>query len=610
VLATAIIAIAAFNVGERSPADVLTALVGPSLDSTVYAVLPFRRDESGLTTIGESEILYDAIQRWNGVEAVDPFRIRDEVARNGAPITTSAGASRVAERLRAGRYIWGDVSTTRGRVRVHATLYETRRPGRAVREQTIQLASAETNLDSAFAGVAELLLFGRASTGPVDEQRFDTQSRPARIAFLRGRDEATTWNLAAADSLFRRATELDPAYARAYLWLAQVRSWGRDRPADLRTLSEKALANSGRLSPDDQRLATALGMIARGEYGNACAAYSAIVRADSTQFAAWYGLGECNAKDDIVLRDGDKLRFRSSYREALASYERAFTLLPTINRAFGARAYSRLQRLVKTSATDLRYGHAVAPDTMQFAAHPELINDTLAFTPFPLQEVEANSVRSLPASLPAALALQRRVFARIAAAWVAAMPDDASALEALAVALELAQDPSAIDTVHRARGLALTGEQRLRLAAREAIVRVKFAVPGNTSQLRVARALAESLLTASRAPSPAEAQILLPLAALTGDIVRAVALTSAVPPPPIVGKRVAAKALERCARAGDLLSVWWAERTTTRTGPVSGGPDSPLGARHSRRDSSTLADSVSALGLSGLRFRRYAAGQP
>ena len=113
---------------------------------------------------------------------------------------------------------------------------------------------------------------------------------------------------------------------------------------------------------------------------------------------------------------------------------------------------------------------------------------------------------------------QRRMFRDIAQAWRRAFPDDVEPREAMAVALELLGDSSALDTLRAARGVATEDAQRLRLGAEEVWLRVKFALPDDSAGLAAARALGDSLLRrATSATGPAAAR-LAPIAVLTGRV--------------------------------------------------------------------------------------------
>jgi hypothetical protein len=120
---------------------------------------------------------------------------------------------------------------------------------------------------------------------------------------------------------------------------------------------------------------------------------------------------------------------------------------------------------------------------------------------------------------------ERELFHDIATAWVAAFPKSADAVEALALSLDLLGDPAAIGTLVRARALATTPEERLRVAGAEVWMRVKFSVPSDLAGLRWARALADSLLREHRPPNAPEPLLLASLAALTGRANLAAELT-------------------------------------------------------------------------------------
>ena len=413
------------------PSELLARTFGPTLDTTRYVILPFRRDGSDASDLHETEVLYDAVARWDGVRPVELYQVRDAIRRQQPSGMNGAVAGHIARGFGAGRYIWGELSRSGDHTRLHATVFDTNRPDEPLGDATVRIDLRGLNTDSLLALVADSLLFGRKRPSSGEDVLGGTRSRPARQAFLRGLESTSSWDLANADSAFRAAIAYDPRYARAYLWLAQVRGWSKTNPPDLRMLSERAAAEPARLNLRERQLARALVALSSGNFANACAIYESLAAGDSTLFAAWYGIGECNAQDGVVVRSGAGWRFRSSYRRALEGYERAFALLPSINRSFSARAYSRLQALLKTSAGDLRAGHAEQPDTMRFLAYPSWQGDTLAFTPLPLRDIAGPA--AIPASLATAIDHQRRFFHRIVGTWSASLPGDPSALEAVAI---------------------------------------------------------------------------------------------------------------------------------------------------------------------------------
>jgi hypothetical protein len=121
---------------------------------------------------------------------------------------------------------------------------------------------------------------------------------------------------------------------------------------------------------------------------------------------------------------------------------------------------------------------------------------------------------------------------------VAAYPLNPHANEALAIALSMLGDPSALDRITRARALAEAEEERLRVAGVEAWLRLAFALPEDVPETERARALADSvLLEAPDGEGTIDGLFLASLAALTGrahraaELVKGAAEQLGVPPP-------------------------------------------------------------------------------
>jgi tetratricopeptide (TPR) repeat protein len=354
-----------------------------------------------------------------------------------------------------------------------------------------------------------------------------TSSAPARQLFARGHAAIQQWNLALADSAFDAATKYDPGYAEAFLWLAQVRSWSGATAATWSYAAERAAAGREQLSVRDRTLVAALVALGRGDMNRACNLWRSLTHTEPRDFTGWYGLATCLGRDEAVVRDPaspSKWRFRSSYREALSAYQRAFILLPSMHKAFSADSYEQVRRLLRTSATYLRRGRMLPPDTLQFRAFASWHGDSLAFVPFPAGDVMRGLPGTFSTTVDEAVQHQRESFREIAAAWATAFPMSADAVTALAVALEMLGDVSALDTLRRARRLVRNPREQLRVAAAEVWMRVKFAIPDDQKGMRAARALADSLLSASRNGSSPEPRLLSSLAALTGRAHLAAAL--------------------------------------------------------------------------------------
>jgi hypothetical protein len=244
--------------------------------------------------------------------------------------------------------------------------------------------------------------------------------------------------------------------------------------------------------------------------------YDRLRQRNNRDFAAWFGLGWCRKLDKVVVPDRSSpsgWRFRSSYHQAIAAYTKAFELLPSVHRGYERAAFEQLRLLLLVS-TDLVNGYG-SSDSALFHARPALLGDTLALVPYPWQMMFSGDPRTIPPGFAKALDRQRAGFRRIAAGWSAAYPQSATAKHAVAISLELLGQPRAIDTLRLARRLATDSSRKVLLAAAEVVLRVKLGLGGDLTSLRMARALADSLLSRP-IRSAAEAAALAPVAVAVG----------------------------------------------------------------------------------------------
>ncbi|MEX2156561.1 MAG: protein kinase [Gemmatimonadales bacterium] len=476
-------------------------LTRPTLDPLRYLVVPPFEYGTGVSASMDAErLLQDALNQWKEFKVIG----RSDDGASGRP-------SVLARRAHAGWYIRGGVSRVGDSLRVRAALYGTA-GDTLVRERTVNLAPTLAGADAAFTELADRLLFDD-TVFSANGGRAGTRSVAARRAFAQGRAAVQDWELINADSAFRRATEFDPGYAQAHLWVAQVRYWGGAAPATWRSSVERAAAGRALVSSRDQQLSDALVAIGRGEIVGACATWDGLTQRAPHDFAAWYGLANCLSRDDAVLRDRSSpsgWRFRTSYHRITRAYQRAFQLLPSIHRSLRGGSYEFVRRVLMTNGSTVRYGHALPPETTRFRAYPSWQGDTLALVPYPGQPL------AVPRTLNVAVRRERELFHDIATAWVTAFPHSADAVEALALSLDLLADPSAIDTLRRAREFVTTSAERLRVGVAEVWMGVRFSVPFDLAGVRAARALADSLLQEHPPSNAPEPFLLASIAVLTG----------------------------------------------------------------------------------------------
>ena len=504
------------------------------LDRGLYVVLPFvhRANAAPQLLNGDNcqQLLYEAFGRWNGITLVDDMRAHDARARVGSAPLTLDNALRTARSLRAGRMAWGEVWSGQDSINVRGLVYDVA-TGAPIKQYTVALRNDLGDAERKFDELADTLLVpvaqsGRATLPSSGEGVRGTRSIPALTAYFQAHEALGAWKLDSAASLFREAIDLDPGYPHANYWLAQVQAWRGDvDPAEWRASAQRAVAQSSRLSARDSILAVALLDMSDGRFADACGRYDHLrATRDSLDFAVWYGLGDCHARDTVIVKSAASpsgYQFRSGYESAIRAYTKALALVPMAHLAFAGVGFERLSDLLFTQSGELRRG-ARDGDSTIWTAYPSLANDTLAFVPYPYAEIARGQVRE-PRTSAAAVSRNRALLQRLATDWTLQMPRSASAFETLARARELqgrigtvaARDSSALDALGRARALATDSADRRRLGVMNARL---LLVSGNFA---AARMLADSVL-ATTVTTPAEADLLSATAALTGRIQRTI----------------------------------------------------------------------------------------
>lgn len=502
-----------------------------ALDANALAVLPLAHegDFAGAVLDGDdcSRLLRDAISRWTGVKHVDDMRVRDVRRRLGRPESV-ADAMQMARQLGAALAIWGVVESpstaTSGTPRaIRLFLYDVARGVASVPVQGV--IDPSTDVTRVFQRLADSLMVGRYAAGRPASSG-GSRDVVALRAYVSAHRSLDQWELSAASDGFRQAAERDPSFASAHLWLAQVTAW-RDGPGPASAAAASRALTVGRgLSPRDSTLAVALRVLGT-QPNEACTSYRAILSTDASDFAAWYGLGECLSLDKTVERDArtrSGFRFRTSLEESVRAYERAVALVPSFPNAFGTVALERLTRWL-TIETGLYRAGVRMPDSALFGAWPEWQGDTLASVPYSESALFGDSTGTLPTTFRLALQRNRDRLIGIATRWVASDSSSIRGLETLALAREAndelqalrqpaaSTDMTGMAALRRARLMA-RGEDLIRLGA----IRVRFLL--KLDSLEGARSLADSLLL--HAPpdsgSAAVASWMHGLAMLTGRV--------------------------------------------------------------------------------------------
>jgi len=501
------------------------------LDTARYAILPFAHREgsqqAALDGAACAELLAEAFARWSEVRLADKTRLYDALSRRGERLPFRIpfdSALAIALRLGAGKLVMGQLWSFGDTLRLTAGVYDAARGGAPLREVTTRVPANSGGIGAAFNALADSLLGADlgAARGAGAEQ---TRSLRALHSYALGEQAFREWDLNRAAREFRAAVVADSAFARAYLGLGQALLWAADSTADA-VRDRNAIARRSadllvRLGSTDGALLLAQQAVFERRWPDACRRYHEILERDSTSFAGWYGLAECNASDPAVERDPQdttRFLFRGSWHTAVVAYRRALLLAPSFNFIFGRRAAERLSRILQA---EIYWWRAGRRDGESFYAFPVLEGDTLAFHPVPAAQADTLTAGTPPHA--AAVARNRATLIEVTAAWVDAFPRDARAHRALAYALEVngniapaAEAPrSALTEIQAAQRLERRPENRVG----DAVGAVRLLV--KAGDFEGARHLGDSLLrtTPRRVSGPAGVAILLGRPALAARLV-------------------------------------------------------------------------------------------
>ena len=493
--------------------DSRTGAGGAALDSTRFVIAPLVAPEAR----DIDYFVYDAFASWSGIDIVDRREVADVIARHGGDPTSRDAWREVAADLGAGRFVRGE-SSGAGRTAVLSVFLHDTETGKILVSSTVPSPANVGDAEASVSRLAEDLL-GIEATVERSHASIPSRSAPARWAEYRALSALAEWDLARADSQLQVALQFDPEYASANLMLAQTRYWQREETARWQIAAERAYVGRAKLKPDARQVATALMHLAQGQVMTACAILRETAESSSHDYASWYNLGLCLQSDDAVMSDPRALsgwRFRTSYNDVLDAFERVFRLSSASHRFLRGSSFQEVRELLKTSTNSLRKGRALHPHQLQFLAYPSWEGDSLAFHPQPESAFAATSTTTLNNAVNEAVRHQRNRFYRIATMWRAAEPRSADALEAVAVALDLLGNTSAVDTLTLARSLAVRRDDQRRIGASEVWFAVRASIPGDLATLRSASRLADSLLDGPTPIDPQVARSLASIAALRG----------------------------------------------------------------------------------------------
>ena len=269
--------------------------------------------------------------------------------RDGVAPTTLRDGLAVAERLGAGRLVWGELWEAGDTTYVRGAVYDVTRPGDAIVERTIRLQPGQVG--SAFTALADSLVLGYEGSAPPREGPAGTESFAALRAYGEAYAAIARWDLLAATARLREALALDRQYPMANLRMAQVGQW-----------QDLARGGVARLRGPGTRLRSPVfagqrrGTRARRPRGRPVSRgvcpVQRTARARLPRLQRVVRTGRMpGSKDDMVVpsrASPSGWAFRSSQWSAIAAYRRALELVPSVHVAYQGAALFRLEELLYT----------------------------------------------------------------------------------------------------------------------------------------------------------------------------------------------------------------------------------------------------------------------
>jgi tRNA A-37 threonylcarbamoyl transferase component Bud32 len=524
-------------------------MLSPALDTTKYVVLPFEGGAASVTGAQVADAIYAGLREWSGLPLVEDLVVRDAIGSQRTNITSLGEAISTAAAMGAGRLVWGRIAGTGDALTLRAAVYDVASSS-AIRHADLE-APSENQLRASIPGAVDALL-RLPGAGAAPPSGMGTKNYAARQAFERGEIAYARGALPAAHASYAAAAAADPQFARAHLQHAVLGMLLDDSSGAWVGSSRIAAGGRAALPQREAYLSDAILALADGRHPEACAAFGRAHPSDSSDFAVWYGLGECRYRDSIVVRSRASRSgwtFRSSYHSAARSFLRAAARDP---RAYDLPLYPRLRRMLKTELGQLRSGRA-GQNAALFAGYPDWTGDTLGYTPYPV-------AGSVPAEARPETAMHERALERNAAAlvafirdWNVRRPASAAPLLALADVLESrgevteasGSELGALSAVRRVRAMTSDRAQLVELRLRE------FRLLVRSGAFSSAAALADSLLGERGPHDEATVRALQATAAMTGRLSVAVRAGVSLPRTSLVDGAVFVAPLVASAAALD-----------------------------------------------------------
>lgn len=323
--------------GASAPAA--SRRVNPPLDDKTWIVVPFdnlaKSEDTEWLRSASVNLLYLDMSRWRDIKVVDDERVADLLretpeAAASTNLSLNAGLA-VAKRAGAGRLVMGDVLKLGNRTTVTAKIYDVRsgQRTRSVRED----ASVADSVMPLFGKLAQKILNvappAGTTLGAVGTSRVD-----AYQSYLAGVTSLNKFDLKEARRHLTQALALDSTFALAHYKMSIVIGWDATGDPSQRRHAEAAARFQSGLPERERTLIAGLVHQSKNEWNKACGVYERMVRADSSDTEAQYGLGECLYHDQLVTGDTSQLRSGANWQRSIRVFTRVLSLDPQYHLAY------------------------------------------------------------------------------------------------------------------------------------------------------------------------------------------------------------------------------------------------------------------------------------
>ena len=319
---------------------------------------------------GSVNMLSLALSQWRDLTVVDQARVQDLL--DNARIADSGtigleAARRLAREGRVWTVILGDFSLVDDSIHLVARPYDVA-SGESldvVRVDGLATADVRPLFDELAAKLLDLT--GAPKTNWASLTSVTTESLQAYHAYLRGVDALNHWRLTEASDELKASVRLDSTFSLANYKLAIARGW--ISPVDTTGLAaiRRASRTSGRLPNRDRQLVEAYQTFVSGDYLRGMAIYGQLVRQDSSDVEAWFGVADAAFHAGYTLRPSVGL---------LSQSLKGFRRLIGLDSTYGL-AYEHIGALLNDASGSNGWLRLVGEDSLALAHDKTTVDSSL-----------------------------------------------------------------------------------------------------------------------------------------------------------------------------------------------------------------------------------------